>query len=172
MKGRLIPVGGRKPTRQRTLQPEAVVEANRAIGTPEPAMEKVPLRGSASVQARMKIERRASLEKPNVNAETVRVSRRPKFPGEESVKSILEEHRGSGAGMYVEEQAVNMGGPKQWKGESLTNLGTVRFRPGLNGESERLIVAKRRVMIAEPRGLSSRSTQKHQEPGRLTSVRV
>ena len=41
----LDPVGGRKPTRQLTLQPEAIVGANRAIGTPEPAMEKVPLKG-------------------------------------------------------------------------------------------------------------------------------
>jgi hypothetical protein len=45
MKGRLDPVGGRKPTRQLTLQPEAVVEANRAIGTLEPTMEKVPEKG-------------------------------------------------------------------------------------------------------------------------------
>lgn len=72
--------------------------------------------------------------------------------------------------MHVEEQAVNMGEPKQWRGESLANLRTVRFSLGLNGESERSIVAKRRVMIAEPRGLSSRSMQKQQEPGRLMSV--
>jgi hypothetical protein len=69
--------------------------------------------------------------------------------------------------MHVEEQAVNMGDPKQWRGESLANLRTVRFSPGLNGESERSIVAEKRVMIAEPRDLSSSSTQKQQEPGRL-----
>jgi hypothetical protein len=36
--------------------------------------------------------------------------------------------------------------------------------------AERSVVALRRVMIAEQRGLSSRSTQKQQEPGRLTRV--
>jgi hypothetical protein len=118
----------------------------------------------------MKIERRASLEKPNVTVETLRVSRRPKLSREARVKSILREHRGSGAGMPVEEQAVNMGDPKQWRGKSLANLRTVRFSPGLGGESERSVVAKKRVTIVEPRGLSSRSTQKQQEPGRLTSV--
>jgi hypothetical protein len=118
----------------------------------------------------MKIERRASLEKPNVTVETVRVSRRLKLSREASVESILGEHRGSGAGMYVEEQAANMGDPKQWRGERLANLRTVRMSSGLNGESERFIVAEKRVMIAEPRDLSSRSTQKQQEPGRLTSV--
>jgi hypothetical protein len=69
--------------------------------------------------------------------------------------------------MHVEEQAVNMGDPKQWRDESLANLRAVRFRAGLNGESERSIVAQKRVTIAEPRGLSSSSMQKQQEPGRL-----
>ena len=69
--------------------------------------------------------------------------------------------------MHVEEQAVNMGDPKQRRGESLANLRTVRFSSGLNGESERSIIAEKRVMIAEPRDLSSSSTQKQQEPGRL-----
>jgi hypothetical protein len=41
MKRALDPVGGRKPTRQLRLQPEAVMGANRAIGRPEPVREKV-----------------------------------------------------------------------------------------------------------------------------------
>lgn len=119
------------------------------------------------MQTRMRNERRASLEKPNVTVETVRVSRRPKLAREASVESILPKHRGSGAGMHVKEQAVNMGEPKQRRGESLANLRTVRYSSGLSGQSERSIVAKKRVVTAERRDLGSSSTQKQQEPGRL-----
>jgi hypothetical protein len=168
---RALDFSGRKETHPATYAPAGKQSWGRGERSQRPGPRwKGPERGSASVQTRMKIERRASLEKPNVTVETVRVSRRPKSAREASAKSIWRKHRGSGAGMYAEEQAVNMGDPKQRKGESQSNLETVRFSTGLNGESERSIVAEKRVMIVEPRDLSSRSTQKQQEPGRLTSV--
>ena len=62
------------------------------------AVEALDVKGSssesASVQTTMKIERRASLEKPNVPVEIVGASQRPKSGREESVKSIFREDRG------------------------------------------------------------------------------
>ena len=64
-------MGGRYPARQLTFQPEAV-EARRQGDL---AVEALDAKGSssesASVQTTMKIERRVSLEKPNVPVETV-----------------------------------------------------------------------------------------------------
>jgi hypothetical protein len=64
--------------------------------------------------------------------------------------------------------AVNTGGPSWWGARPQLKNREVWHRPG--GESERFIVAKNRVTIEEPRDLSSRSTLKQQEPGRLMSV--
>jgi hypothetical protein len=69
----------------------------------------------------MKIERRASLEKPNVPVEIVGASRRPKPGREESVASIFREDRGSGGGMCVKDKGVNTGDPAQCGGASHGN---------------------------------------------------
>jgi hypothetical protein len=74
-------------------------------------MQKVRVSESASVQTTMKIERRVSLEKPNVPVEIVGASRRPKPGREESVESIFREDRGSGGGMCVKDRGVNTGDP-------------------------------------------------------------
>jgi hypothetical protein len=113
VKGRLYPVGGRYPARQLTFQPEAV-EATRQSDLAVEALDaKGSFSESASVQTTMKIERRASLEKPNVPVEIVGASRRPKPAREESVKSILREDRGSGGGMCAKDKGVNTGDPTQ-----------------------------------------------------------
>ena len=129
---------------------------------------KGPARGSASTQARMKIERQRSLETSNVTAEPIRTGRRPLSAWEASSKSTEQKHRGSGAGMWAKEEDVNTGSPRRWGQRPQPEA-----REGQAGSArvaERSVVAKKRVMIAEPRDLSSRSTQKQQEPGRLTSV--
>ena len=160
MKGRLDPVGGRYPARQLTFQPEAV-EAIRERDQPIEALDAKGFVQSepASVQTTMKIERRASLEKPNVPVENVGANRRPKPGREESVESIFREDRGSGGGMCVKDQGVNTGDPAQSFGASHGNRRSARIGVGLNWESERFVVAKKRVMIVERRDLSSRATR-------------
>jgi hypothetical protein len=61
----------------------------------------------------MKIERRASLEKPNVTVEIVRAGRRAKLRREANAKSAFVEHRGRDDGMYAEERSVNTGEPRR-----------------------------------------------------------
>ena len=106
----------------------------------------------------MKIERRASLEKPNVPVEIVGASRRPKPGREESVESIFREDRGSGGGMCAKDRGVNTGDPAQCGGASHGNRRSARIGAGLSWESERFVVVKKRVMIVERRDLSSRAT--------------
>jgi hypothetical protein len=134
----------------------------------KPLMQKVRLGESASVQTTMKIERRASLEKPNVPVEIVGASRRPKPGREESVASIFGEDRGSGGGMCVKDRGVNTGDPAQCSGASRSNRRSARIRAGLSWESERFVVAMKRVMIVERRDLSSRATREGARARRLT----
>ena len=158
VKGRLNPVGGRYPARQLTFQPEAV-EAMRTSDRPVEALDaKGSLSEPASVQTTMKIERRVSLEKPNVPVEIVGARRRPKSGREESVKSIFREDRGSGGGMCAKDRRVNTGDPAQCKGKGPSNRRSARIGAGLSWESERFVVAMKRVMIVERRDLSSRAT--------------
>jgi len=124
----------------------------------KPLMQKVRLSESASVQTTMKTERRASLEKPNVPVEIVGANRRPKSGREESVESIFREDRGSGGGMCARDRGVNTGDPEQCFGASQGNRRSVRIGAGLSWESERSVVAMKRVMIVERRDLSSRAT--------------
>jgi hypothetical protein len=124
----------------------------------KPLMQKVRQSESASVQTTMKIERRASLEKPNVPVEIVGTSRRPKPGREESVASIFREDRGSGGGMRAKDRGVNTGDPAQCFGVSPSNRRSATIGAGLNWESERFVVAMKRVMSVERRDLSSRAT--------------
>ena len=114
--------------------------------------------GSASTQARMKIERRASLETGNVTAEPVRNRRRPPSDWEASSKSTKQKHRGIGAGMWAKEGSGNTGSPSR-RGERPQP----EAREGQAGSArvaERPVVAVKRVTIVEQRGLSSESERK------------
>ena len=100
-------------------------------------------------------ERRASLEKGNVNAELVRNKRRPPSLWEASDKSTAEEHRGIGDGMCAKEGCVNTGSP----------MPRARAQPeAREGEAgryrvaERSVIAKKRVTTVERRGLTFRAT--------------
>jgi len=118
----------------------------------------------------MKIERRASLEKPNVPVENVGANRRPKPGREESVESIFREDRGSGGGMCAKDKGVNTGDPAQCGGASHGNRRSARIGAGLSWESERFVVAMKRVMIVERRDLSSRATLEVTRGKRLALV--
>jgi len=62
--------------------------------------------------------------------------------------------------------AVNTGSPRQWGARPQLQIREDWSR--LSRVAERSVVAKNRVTIEEQRDLSSRATQKQQEPGRLT----
>ena len=62
--------------------------------------------------------------------------------------------------------AVNTGSPEQWGARP--QLENREDQNRLHRVAERSVVAKNRVTIEEQRDLSSRTTQKQQEPGRLT----
>ena len=114
----------------------------------------------------MKTERRESLENINVTAEPMVPWRRPPSEREVSDTSTVWKHRGSGDGMSAKEQDVNTGNPIRWEERSQPEFREEQTGP--NWGAERSVVATKRVTIEEQRDLSSRSTQKQQEPGRLT----
>ena len=116
----------------------------------------------------MKTEGRESLETINVPAEPLATRRRPPSGWEASNPRTDWEHRGSGDGMSAKEQEVNTGSPMQREGRSQPEIR--EEQTGLDRVAERSVVAMKRVMIVEQRDLSSRSTRKQQEPGRLTKV--
>jgi hypothetical protein len=68
------------------------------------------------------------------------------------------EYRGSGDGMSAKEQVVNTGNPIRWEEKSQPEFREEQTGP--NRAAERSVVATKRVMIVEPRDLSSRATQK------------
>src|SRR5215831_2368349 len=121
--------------------------------------------GSASAQARMKVERRASLETGNVTAEPVRIRRRPPSVWEASSKSTEQKHRGIGAGMWVKEGSVNTGSPR-WRG-ARPQPEACEGQTGPARVTERSVVASKRVMIAEQRDLGSRAMPEAARTGRL-----
>jgi len=129
-------------------------------------MQKVPQGGISEHIDHNENEHRASLEKGNVDAESVILRRRPKAGCEASDASSIRCHRGIGDGMSAKEQRVNTGSPAG-RGESL-NCRSARIRSRPRGVTERSIVAKRRVTIEEQRDLSSRATLEAARAGRLT----
>ena len=120
-----IPPGNLRSSRKQSRQ------CGRAIDPLKPLMQKVRVSESASVQTTMKIERRASLEKPNVPVEIVGANRRPQSGREESVASIFREDRGSGGGMCAKDRGVNTGDPRQCLGASPSNRRSARIGAGL-----------------------------------------
>ena len=60
--------------------------------------------------------------------------------------------------MCAKDRGVNTGDPRQCGGASHCNRRSARIGAGLNWESERFVVAMKRVMIVERRDLSSRAT--------------
>src|ERR1700756_2772808 len=106
----------------------------------------------------MKTERRESLEPINVTAEPMVPWRRPPSCREVSNTRTGGGHRGRGDGMSAKEQVVNTGNPIRWEERSQPEFREERTGP--NRVAERSVVATKRVMIVEPRDLSSRATQK------------
>jgi hypothetical protein len=111
-------------------------------------------------------ERRASLEKGNVNAELVRNKRRPPSLRKASDKSTAEGHRGIGDGMCAKERCVNTGSPlrRGRRAQPEAREG----KAGTYRVAERPVVAKKRVTTVERRGLRSRATQQRARARRLT----
>ena len=106
----------------------------------------------------MKTERRESLETINVTAEPMVPWRRPPSEREASNTRAVWKYRGSGDGMSAKEQDVNTGNPIRREERSQPDVR--EEQAGLNRVAERSVVALKRVMIVEPRDLSSRATQK------------
>ena len=121
--------------------------------------------GSASTQARMKIERRASLETGNVTAEPVRIRRRPPSVWEVSSKSTEQKHRGIGAGMWAKEGNVNTGSPRRRRARLQLEAREGQARSAR--VTERSVLAMKRVIIVERRDLSSRAMPQAARTGRL-----
>ena len=86
------------------------------------------------------------------------VRRRPSSDWEASNTSTSWKHRGSGDGMSAKDRRVNTGSPT-WR-EERSQPEVREEQAGLRGAAERSVVALKRVMIVEPRDLSSRAAQK------------
>ena len=129
-------------------------------------MPKVPRGGISEHADHNENEHRASLEKGNVNAESVILRRRPQAGREVSSRSSVRCHRGIGDGMSAKEQRVNTGSPQRRGERPQLQIRKDQSRP--LRVAERSVVAKKRVTIVERRGLSSRATQEAARAGRLT----
>lgn len=115
-------------------------------------------------------ERRASLEKCNVAAEPVVARRRSKPLWEASEERTAAGRRGIGDDMCAKEQYANTGDPTRWNSLKLSQRKTCEGDFGPRRESERFVVAMKRVMIVERRNLGSRATREEARVWRLTQV--
>jgi hypothetical protein len=168
-KGRVNPVGGRYPIRQQLLQPEAVGAWRAGNGARRSLRcKRTRKAGSASTQPLMRMNTEQASKRAMRTPSLLKQDEGRRLNMKRATRAMF---RAAGVLVRGCEQrinAVNTGGPSWWgAGPQLKNR-EVWHRPG--GESERFIVAKNRVTIEEPRDLSSRSTLKQQEPGRLMSV--
>ena len=100
--------------------------------------------------------RRTGLEKVNVSFEPAEDVRRPKLALEASNIRTGPGRRGSGVDMCSKEKRVNMGS-RFWV-EERSQPEIREEQAGLRWMAERSVVARKRVMIAERRDLSSRAT--------------
>ena len=75
-------------------------------------MPEVPQGGISEHTAPKENEHRASLEKGNVDAESVETRRRPQSGGEASNKSTGQSHRGIGEGMRAKDRRSQHGKPE------------------------------------------------------------
>ena len=124
---------GRRISHPATVAPAG---SNRSVRSGQllrtkPSVEKVAEKATSERAGHNMSERRASLEKGNVNAELVRNKRRPPSLREASEKSTAEGHRGIGDGMCAKEGCVNTGSPMRRGGR--LNRRPVRERPGRIG---------------------------------------
>ena len=132
----------------------------------KPSVQKVAEKATSERAGHNMSEHRASLEKGNVNAELVRNERRPPSLRKASDKSTAEGHRGIGDGMCAKERCVNTGSSLRRGRRAQPEA-----REGKAGPyrvAERSVVARKRVMTVERRGLSSGATQQRARARRLT----
>ena len=145
---------GRRISHPATVAPAG---SNRSVRSGQllrakPSVQKVAEKAISERAGHNMSERRASLEKGNVNAELVRNKRRPPSLWEASDKSTAEEHRGNGDGMCAKEECVNTGSPMP------RARAQPEAREGETGRAERFLVARKRVTTVERRGLTFRAT--------------
>jgi len=100
-----------------------------------------------------------------VNAEFVRLKRRPKAGREASNANNVRCHRGIGDGMGAKGQRVNTGSLGRRGERPQLEIREDQSRP--HGVRERFVVAEKRVTIVERRDLSSRATQEAARARRL-----
>ena len=159
---------GRRISHPATVAPAG---SNRSVRSGQllrtkPSVQKVAEKATSEHAGHNMSERRASLEKGNVNAELVRNKRRPPSLREASEKSTAEGHRGIGDGMCAKERCVNTGSPV-CRGRK-TQPEAREGKSGTYRVAERPVVARKRVMTVERRGLSSGATQQRARARRLT----
>ena len=159
---------GRRISHAATVAPAG---SNRSVRSGQllrtkPSVKKVAEKATSERAGHNMSERGASLEKGNVNAELVRNKRRPPSLREASDTSTAEGHRGIGDGMCAKEGCVNTGSPMR-RGRK-TQPEAREGKSGTYRVAERPVVARKRVMTVERRGLSSGATQQRARARRLT----
>ena len=166
MKGPIDPVGGRYPTRQLLLQPEAV-GAWWAGNGPTRSLQcrRSGEAGSASTQTIIEMNTEQTSKSPMWLPSLSMVRRRPSSSWEASNASTGWEHRGSGDGMRAKDRRVNTGSPT-WR-EERSQPEVREEQTGLRWVADSSVVALERVMIVELRDLSSRATQEAARARRL-----
>ena len=165
---RARPSSGRRLSHPATVAPAGSSRSVRSgkLLRAKPSVQKVAEKAISERAGHNMSERRASLEKGNVNAELVRNKRRPPSLREASDKSTAGEHRGIGDGMCAKERCVNTGSPLR-RGRK-TQPEAREGKAGTYRVAERPVVARKRVTTVERRGLSSRATQQRARARRLT----
>ena len=146
---------GRRISHPATVAPAG---SNRSVRSGQllrakPSVQKVAEKAISERAGHNMSERRASLEKGNVNAELVRNKRRPPSLRKASDKSTAEEHRGIGDGMCAKEGCVNTGSPMPRAG---VQPEAREGEAGRHRVAERSVVARMRVTTVERRDLTFR----------------
>ena len=143
------PVGGRYPTRQRSLQPETTGAAQAGNGPGRSLWCKRSQKGISGHAGRNMSERRAGLEKANVCAEPALNGRRPPWVLEASNTRTGSSRRGSGVDMRAKDWRVNTGDPPSCAGKCWGNRRPVRVRAGRGRKSERPTVCAEQRVVQE-----------------------
>lgn len=164
-KGRASPVGGSFPPGNCRSSRKQPGRSRRVTAADEALWCKRPLLAVSEHTGHNMSEHRASLEIRNVNAELVKFMRRPPSVREASDKRTGQDHRGIGDGMCAKETRVNTGDPSRWGSNPQLDAREGESRPVR--ESERLVVAMKRLITVERRSLGSRATKKRARVRRL-----
>ncbi len=155
-----------KPTRELSFHPVAMAGTVEVTKPFKYCDVKGPARGVSERAGRNMSEHRASLEKGNANADPVETGGRLLLQVKRATRAPCRFAGVMVTACWQQESWRNTGNPVRWGG-SPQRLAR-ESGSGSSRVAERPVVVRRRLIPAEPRGLSSRAMNKGKKAQRLT----